>query len=61
MLSELFCRFIQESAATVMVRAVLERLLQGFEGGLDQGFQGVMPAWVFLSVLRCANSWATDT
>jgi IS4 transposase len=27
MLSELFCRFIQESAATVMARAVLERLL----------------------------------
>lgn len=27
MLSELFCRFVPESAATVMVRAVLERLL----------------------------------
>jgi IS4 transposase len=37
MLSELFCRFIQESAATVMARAVLERLLP--PGQLDAWFE----------------------
>ena len=37
MLSELFCRFIQESAATVMARAVLERRLP--PGQLDAWFE----------------------
>ena len=37
MLSELFSRFVQESAATVMARAVLERLLPAEE--LDAWFE----------------------
>jgi hypothetical protein len=45
----------------LIVDECLSGRVQGFEGDLDQGFQVAVPARVFLSFLRCANTRATDT
>ena len=44
-----------------LLPTVVKTMDQSFEGDLDRGFQVTVPAWVFLSLLRCANTWATDT